>query len=227
MIGNPKMGREGHWHCQIPDFLVNPPVMKWMDPHRLVLASRSPRRRQLLTQMGLDLEILPANVDETLAPGLSPAAYVKNLAEKKAAAVMQQRQQAWVLGADTIVVKDGDVLNKPRDPDEAASMLEQLSGRSHFVFTGYAAGRCADGTLVSRAVETRVMFRVLTRQEILWYTGTSEPYDKAGGYAVQGLGAFLVKEIQGSWSNVVGLPVCEVIQTLVSLGAIQFQGHVP
>lgn len=227
MIDNPKMGGDRHWHCQIPDFLVNPPVMKWMDPHRLVLASRSPRRRDLLTQMGLDLEILPANVDETMAPGLSPAAYVKILAEKKAAAVMQQRQQAWVLGADTIVVRDGEVLNKPRDPDEAVFMLEQLSGRIHSVFTGYAAGRHADGILVSRAVETRVVFRALTRHEILWYTGTNEPYDKAGGYAVQGLGAFLVKEIQGSWSNVVGLPVCEVIQTLVSLGAIQFQGHVP
>lgn len=227
MIGNPKMGRDGHWHCQIPDFLVNPRVMKWMDKHRLVLASRSPRRKDLLTQMGLDLEILPANVDETMAPGLSPAAYVKILAEKKAAAVMRQRQQAWVLGADTIVVRDEDVLNKPGDSDEAAFMLEQLSGRTHFVFTGYAAGRHADDTLVSRAVETLVTFKALTRQEILWYTGTREPYDKAGGYAVQGLGAFMVKEIRGSWSNVVGLPVCEVIQTLVSLGAIQFQGHVP
>lgn len=200
--------------------------MKWMDTHRLVLASRSPRRRQLLTQMGLDLEILPANVDETMASGVSPAAYVKTLAGKKAVAVMQQRPQAWVLGADTIVVKDGEVLNKPRDPEEAAFMLEQLSGSAHSVFTGYAAGRCADGILVSRAVETRVTFRALTRQEILWYIGTSEPYDKAGGYAVQGLGAFMVKEIRGSWSNVVGLPVCEVIQTLTSLGAIQFQGQV-
>jgi len=208
------------------DFLVNPRVMKWMDKHRLVLASRSPRRRQLLTQMGLDLEILPANVDETMAPGVSPAAYVKTLAEKKAVAVMQQRQQAWVLGADTIVVKDGDVLNKPRDTEEAVSMLEQLSGKTHSVFTGYAAGRHAEGILASRAVETQVTFRALTRQEILWYTGTREPYDKAGGYAVQGLGAFMVKEIRGSWSNVVGLPVCEVIQTLTSLGAIQFQGQV-
>ncbi|MEX1299536.1 MAG: Maf family protein [Desulfotignum sp.] len=198
-----------------------------MDTHRLVLASRSPRRRQLLSQMGLDLEILPGNVDETMASGLSPAEYVRILAEKKAVAVMQQRPQAWVLGADTIVVKDGDVLNKPRDPDEAASMLGQLSGRTHSVFTGYAAGRHADDTMVSRAVETLVTFKALTRQEILWYTGTREPYDKAGGYAVQGLGAFMVKEIRGSWSNVVGLPVYEVIQTLVSLGAIQFQGHVP
>jgi septum formation protein len=220
------MDRDGHWHCQIPDFLVNPPVMKWMDTHRLVLASRSPRRRQLLAQMGLDLEILPANVDETMASGILPAEYVRTLAEKKAVAVMRQRQQAWVLGADTIVVRDGDVLNKPGDPDEAAFMLEQLSGRTHSVFTGYAAGRHADDTMVSRAVETLVTFKALTRQEILWYTGTREPYDKAGGYAVQGLGAFMVKEIRGSWSNVVGLPVCEVIQTLVSLGAIQFQGHV-
>ena len=199
--------------------------MKWMHEHRLVLASRSPRRRHLLTQMGLDLEILPADVDETPAPGLSPAAVVKSLAENKAYHVMQQRRQAWVLGADTIVVKDGRILGKPENPDQAVAMLENLSGATHSVFTGYAVGQHTKGKIITCAIETSVVFKALTKQEILWYTGTNEPYDKAGGYAVQGLGAFMVKEIRGSWANVVGLPVCEVIQTLVSLGAIQFQGH--
>lgn len=199
--------------------------MKWMDEHRLVLASRSPRRRHLLTQMGLDLEILPADVDETPAPGLSPVAVVKTLAENKACHVMQQRRQAWVLGADTIVVKDGRILGKPENPGQAVSMLECLSGATHSVFTGYTVGHHTRGKMITCAIETSVVFKALTKQEILWYTGTHEPYDKAGGYAVQGLGAFMVKEIRGSWANVVGLPVCEVIQTLVSLGAIQFQGH--
>lgn len=199
--------------------------MKWMDEHRLVLASQSPRRRQLLTQMGLDLEILPADVDETPAPGLSSVAVVKTLAENKTRHVMQQRKQAWVLGADTIVVKDGRILGKPENPDQAVSMLESLSNATHSVFTGYAVGHHTKGKMILCAIETRVVFKALTNQEILWYTGTHEPYDKAGGYAVQGLGAFMIKEIRGSWANVVGLPVCEVIQTLVSLGAIQFQGH--
>jgi septum formation protein len=201
--------------------------MKWMDKQKLVLASRSPRRRHLLTQMGLDLEILPADVDETLAPGQSPAAAVKALSEKKALAVMQQRKQAWVLGADTIVVKDGKILGKPETQGEAFSTIQCLSGATHSVFTGYAVGHHTLNKMVSCAIETQVVFKVLTNQEILWYTGTREPYDKAGGYAVQGQGAFMVKEIRGSWANVVGLPVCEVIQTLVSLGAIQFQGQMP
>jgi septum formation protein len=201
--------------------------MKWMDQHRLVLASRSPRRRDLLAQMGLDLEIVPADVDETLDLGLAPAVCVTALAEKKARAVMQRRRQAWVLGADTIVVKDGTILGKPENQVQAISMLEQLSGAIHSVFTGYAVGRHTSGDMTVRAIETQVVFKVLTNPEILWYTGTREPYDKAGGYAVQGLGAFMVKEIRGSWANVVGLPVCEVIQNLTSLGAIQFQGQVP
>ncbi|MDT8380010.1 MAG: Maf family protein [Desulfotignum sp.] len=198
-----------------------------MDPHRLVLASRSPRRRDLLTQMGLSLEIQPADVDETLSSELSPAEYVQILAEKKARYVMALRRQSWVLGADTIVVKDGTVLGKPKNQAEAISMLECLSDGIHSVFTGYAVGRHTGRHMMARAIETQVVFKVLTNPEILWYTGTREPYDKAGGYAVQGLGAFMVKEIRGSWANVVGLPVCEVIQTLASLGAIQFQGHVP
>lgn len=207
--------------------MIHTQAMIWMDKNRLILASRSPRRKELLSQVGLDIKIVPADVDETVAQDLPPQAFVKTLAEKKACHVMQQHPDAWVLGADTIVVKDNLILNKPENRADAARMLACLSGRTHSVFTGYAVGHLARGHLRTDAVETQVTFRALTNPEILWYTGTDEPYDKAGGYAVQGLGAFMVKEICGSYTNVVGLPVCEIIQTLTGLGAIQFEGHLP
>lgn len=221
-IGNPKLDDPGNKIVKNMLFMVNTTSMKWMDKKKLVLASRSPRRKRLLAQMGLDLEVVPADVDEAMVQGQSPADFVNALAKKKTCHIMQQRRDAWVIGADTIVVKDNQVLGKPENRADAIKMLDFLSGRTHSVFTGYTVGHHARGQMVTSTVETRVLFKVLTKQEILWYTGTDEPYDKAGGYAAQGLGAFMVKEIRGSYANVVGLPVCEVIQTLVSLGAIQF-----
>ncbi len=197
--------------------------MKWMDKNKLVLASRSPRRKELLEQMGLAIDILPADVDETEKPDQPPLDLVKALSEKKTCHIMLQRKNAWVLGADTIVVQDRQILNKPKNREQAIHMLGLLSGRTHAVLTGYTVGHFARRQMKTRAVETQVVFKTLTRQEILWYTGTQEPYDKAGGYAIQGLGAFLVKEICGSYSNVVGLPVCELIQTLTTLQVIQFE----
>jgi septum formation protein len=211
------------WHCQKQTFLVNTTPMKWMDKNKLVLASRSPRRKQLLEQMGFDLEIVPPVVDETTEPGQSPLGFVKALSEKKTVHIMERRKNAWVIGADTIVVTDDRVLGKPENRHQAIHMLGCLSGRTHSVFTGYTVGHFTCGQMVTCAVETQVVFKALTKHEILWYTGTSEPYDKAGGYGVQGSGAFMVKEIHGSYPNVVGLPVCEVIQTLASLGVIQFK----
>jgi septum formation protein len=204
-------------------FLVNTTPMKWMDKNKLVLASRSPRRKELLEQMGLAIDILPADVDETEKPGQPPLELVKTLSEKKTGHIMLQRKNAWILGADTIVVQDRQILNKPENREQAIHMLGLLSGRTHSVFTGYTVGHFARRQIKTCAVETHVVFKTLTKQEILWYTGTQEPYDKAGGYAIQGLGAFLVKEICGSYSNVVGLPVCELIQTLTALNVIQFE----
>ncbi|MEE4364479.1 MAG: Maf family protein [Desulfotignum sp.] len=197
--------------------------MKWMDTDKLVLASRSPRRKELLEQMGLAVEIIPADVDETEKPGQQPLAVVKALSQKKTRHIMQLQKNAWVLGADTIVVKDGQTLGKPENREQAIHMLGLLSGRTHAVYTGYSVGHFVRSQMKTHAVATQVVFKTLTRQEILWYTGTQEPYDKAGGYAIQGLGAFLVKEIHGSYSNVVGLPVCELIQTLAALEVIQFK----
>ena len=194
-----------------------------MDTDKLVLASRSPRRKELLEQMGLAIDILPADVDETEKPGQQPLEFVKALSEKKACHIMQLRKNAWVIGADTIVVKDRQILGKPENREQAIQMLGLLSGQTHKVITGYTVGHFARRQMKTHAVETQVVFKTLTRQEILWYTGTQEPYDKAGGYAIQGLGAFLVKEICGSYSNVVGLPVCELIQTLAALEVIQFE----
>lgn len=196
--------------------------MKWMDKNKLVLASRSPRRKELLEQMGLDIDIVTPDVNETGEPGQSPRNFVTVLSEKKARYGMHQHEDAWVIAADTIVVKDNQILGKPRDRENAIHMLEFMSGRTHSVFTGYTVGHGTKRQMETHAVETQVLFKTLTNTEILWYTDTDEPYDKAGGYAVQGLGAFMVQKICGSYTNVVGLPVCEVIQTLKSLEAIQF-----
>ncbi|MCA1794110.1 MAG: nucleoside triphosphate pyrophosphatase [Desulfotignum sp.] len=193
-----------------------------MDKNKLVLASRSPRRKELLEQMGLAIDIAPPDVDETGEPDQSPRDFVTVLSEKKARYIMHQQENAWVIAADTIVVKDSQILGKPRDREHAIHMLECMSGQTHSVFTGYTVGHGTRRQMETHAVETQVLFKTLTKTEILWYTGTDEPYDKAGGYAVQGLGAFMVQRICGSYTNVVGLPVCEVIQTLKSLEAIQF-----
>jgi len=193
-----------------------------MDKNKLVLASRSPRRKELLEQMGLAIDIIPPDVDETGDPDQLPGNFVSALSEKKACYVMHQQADVWVIAADTIVVKNHQILGKPRDRENANHMIGLLNGRTHSVFTGYTVGHGNRRQMETHAVETQVRFKTLTKAEILWYTGTDEPYDKAGGYAVQGLGAFMVKEICGSYTNVVGLPLCEVIQTLKSLKAIQF-----
>lgn len=189
----------------------------------LVLASQSPRRKELLEQMGLALEILPADVDETHPPGQGPDVFVRELSRKKAAAVMALRPRSWVIGADTVVVVDGEILGKPDGRKDAERMISRLSGRCHSVFTGYTVGHQTVEQIVTAAVETRVWFKPLSDAEIRWYTATAEPYDKAGAYGIQGLGACLVKEIRGSYANVVGLPVCEVMETLQSLQVIHLK----
>jgi septum formation protein len=188
----------------------------------IVLASASPRRRELLAQVGLSTTVIPADVDETVLPGETPQGHVVRLSEAKAAAVANRREVVgrWFIGSDTVVVRDGTILGKPADPEEAATMLRSLSGRSHEVVSGYAVfDRHSDRTL-SGAVVTRVWFKTLTEQEISGYLATGEPFDKAGAYAIQGLGAFMVPRIEGSYPNVVGLPLCEVIAALEELGAV-------
>ncbi len=188
---------------------------------QLILASQSPRRRYLLEQAGLTFSVIPSHFDEDSVRIADPACYVKTLAEAKADEISRRYPDSWVIGADTIVTIDDAILGKPADPREARQMLERLSGQSHFVYTGYAI-ICKNKTAcICDAIKTDVQFKELTTDEIDWYIRTGEPFDKAGAYAIQGMGTFLVRRINGSYTNVVGLPVCEVIETLLKMGIMK------
>ncbi len=190
------------------------------DDPLLILASRSPRRQYLLEQAGLSFSVIPSSIDETSVPITSPETYVRVLSEAKADNVSEKYPEKWVIGADTIVLKDQTILGKPGSRAEARTMLKQLSGRTHQVFTGYSICCRKKQRKFSETVKTEVLFKNLTDQEIEWYIHTNEPFDKAGAYAIQGLGTFLVKSINGSYTNVVGLPVCEVIEFLIKEGVL-------
>ena len=177
----------------------------------LILASQSPRRSELLQQAGIPFISCPANVDETVLDGESPESYVKRVAEEKATAV-EAGPADIVLGADTVVVIDGQILGKPRDPADALRMLEALSGREHAVLTGICLRRATDTIL--DVAETRVWFLPLTQRELHEYVATREPMDKAGAYAIQGLASKFNRQIEGSYTNVVGLPIELVYQYL-------------
>jgi septum formation protein len=185
-------------------------------PPPTVLASGSPRRRELLSALGLTFAVLPADLDETPEPGEAPDALVSRLSRAKAARVAAQRPEALVIAADTVVVLDGEILGKPRDVEENRSFIARLSGREHQVYTGHAlvlAGRSAAAVRM-----TRVRFRPLTKGEIRAYAATGEGLDKAGGYAIQGVGAALVPHIEGCYFNVVGLSVATVVELAAELG---------
>ena len=184
---------------------------------RLVLASASPRRRELLAKLGLLPEIRPVNLDETPAPGEDARRYVERLAREKAAAAAGEGAEI-LLAADTAVVLDGEILGKPADPEEARTMLRRLSGRAHEVLTGVALLETPKGAAVSAIEETRVVFRTLDEEEIAAYVATGEARDKAGAYGIQGRAAVFVPRIEGSWSNVVGLPLELVDRLLRRLG---------
>ncbi|SDZ41451.1 nucleoside triphosphate pyrophosphatase [Pseudomonas sp. NFIX28] len=186
----------------------------------LYLASGSPRRRELLTQIGVPFTAIGADIDETPLPDESPAAYVERLARGKAAAgyglIAEGRFAACVLGADTAVVLDGRILGKPLDQADAQSMLMALSGREHEVLTAIAVldgQRCE-----SRLVRSLVRFRPISADEAARYWASGEPQDKAGGYGIQGLAAVFVAGLNGSYSAVVGLPVCETAELLGHFG---------
>ena len=195
-----------------------------MDPQpALVLASASPRRRELLSQLGLSLTVRPVELDETPAAGEKAADYVRRIAGEKCdaafAALPAEDQALAVLGADTIVIADGQILGKPRDAADARAMLQRLAGRRHEVTTAYRI-RLAPDRMVERAVTTLVSFRLLQPPEIDAYLACGEWNGKAGGYAVQGIAAAFVTELRGSHTNVIGLPLAEVIGDLLALGAL-------
>jgi len=181
---------------------------------RLILASASPRRRELLTQAGFVFEVQPANVNEDLLPGEDPIAYVVRLARDKAEAVFADvgDPDAIVLGADTTVTLDGHILAKPEDAADAARMLRMLSGRTHRVITGVAVAT-KNGTEVAAEV-TGVQFLPLSNEEIAAYAATGEPMDKAGAYGIQGRAAKWIPRVEGCYFNVVGLPLALVATML-------------
>ena len=180
---------------------------------RLILASGSPRRRDFLAELGLVFEVRVTDIDETPQSGERPADFVARLAQEKAQGV--DIPEAWVLAADTAVVVDGEILGKPSDEEEACAMLMRLSGRWHEVWTGFSLCRQATGELCTKAVCTKVRFLPLTPELCRAYVRTGEPLDKAGAYGIQGKGCFLVPEISGSYTNVVGLPMAEVLEALL------------
>ena len=186
------------------------------EPVRVVLASQSPRRRELLTLIGIPHEVRPANIDERYFAGEVPREHAERLARGKAAAISVPG--AVTIGSDTIVVVDGDVLGKPRDEEEAARMLRRLSGRSHVVITAVAASW--NGRLVSDAEEVGVTFRELSEPDIAAYIATREPMDKAGAYGIQGYGATIVERVDGDYFAVMGLPLNRLARLLESVGLI-------
>ena len=182
---------------------------------RLVLASASPRRRELLERLGVDFDVVPAEVDESPLLGERPRTYVRRVAAAKAAAVSADGDVV-VLAADTTVDVDGRILAKPVDDDDARAMLRSMSGRTHRVHTGVAM--CRGGAPATDVVTTYVTMVPMTPALVEWYVATGEPRDKAGAYAIQGAGAVLVERVRGSVSNVVGLPLATVVELGRRLG---------
>jgi len=186
----------------------------------IILASESTRRVDILRTLGISFSIIPPNIDEKRKKDETPKDFVLRVSFEKASKVGNLFPDKWVIGADTVVVLKNKILGKPKNERDAFNMLKQLSGKWHRVITGYCVLNTSKNVTYRDVVETRVYLRDLTEEEITRYIKTSEPFDKAGSYAVQGKGGYMVKEIKGSYANVVGLPICEVAEVLLSLGVL-------
>ncbi|MCD4690615.1 Maf family protein [bacterium] len=201
--------------CALIDGLVS--------EHPLILGSGSPRRKRILEGLGLEFSVDLSQADESAVDDESPADHVRRLAWLKAATVAGRHAKGTVLGADTIVVLDNEMLGKPANPAEAVRMLLRLRGRWHDVYTGIAAFRCSDGASASGVERTEVLMRFLGEDEIAAYVVGGEPLDKAGAYAIQDCGAAIVEQVRGCFYNVVGLPVvrlCDVLRQLDCLNHV-------
>jgi septum formation protein len=185
-------------------------------PARIILASQSPRRRELLTLVGIPHEVVPANIDETVLPDETPASHAERLARSKAERVAAREPAAVIIGSDTIVVLDGDILGKPVDAVEAARTLERLSGRTHTVLTAVAVAH--GGRTVSGVESVEVTFRHLNARQIESYIATGEPMDKAGAYGIQGYGAVIVERVHGDYFAVMGLALGRLVGLLEQVG---------
>lgn len=181
----------------------------------IILASASPRRAQLLKQIGLDFKVIPSDLPEEIKSDVSsPSEIVKELAAQKAKHVAGMVSQGLIIGADTIVVLEGQILGKPSGTEHAIEMLTLLSGKEHSVYTGIALFKIPDEKLMVDYSETKVKFRAFGRDEIISYIATGEPFDKAGSYAIQGKGAVFVDSIKGCYFNIVGLPITKLVKML-------------
>jgi len=187
-------------------------------PTRIILASNSPRRKELLTQIGLSFTVAPADVDESVLPGESPESYAARVALDKARIASERAGEGIVIAADTIVAINDSILGKPRDGRDAEAMLALLSGKEHRVITAIAVMDTSTARNMTRTSVTKVWFRDLTEREIAAYVATGEPMDKAGAYGIQERGALLVERIEGCYSNVVGLPLSLLGEMLREFG---------
>jgi septum formation protein len=198
--------------------MVAAPLDPALPPVQLILASASPRRRELLAQLAIPFTILPANIEESIMPGEVPWAYTRRVAYAKAQHVARQCPTAVVLGADSVVVLEPHILGKPRDPDDARHMLARLSGRVHTVMTAVAVLHYARHVVCLDVVQTLVRFRLLSPSAMEHYIATGEPMDKAGAYAIQGAAAAFVESWEGCYTNVVGLPLRRTAAFLQAVG---------
>jgi nucleoside triphosphate pyrophosphatase len=179
----------------------------------LILASSSPRRAEILTALGIPFEVDPARVEESIEPGETGERAASRLAAEKAADVAARRPEAWVIAADTLVLLDGEILGKPTDAGDAARMLRRLAGQEHCVVTAVRLRR-GEETGSEFVAQSHVRIAPMTEEEVLWYVATGEPMDKAGAYAVQGLGARFIESVSGSYTNVMGLPARAVYRLM-------------
>jgi len=194
--------------------------MTWkpLSDGKLILASSSPRRAWLLRQVGIPFRTMEVNVEEGFSEERSPADYVLTLAERKALSAASKLREGIVLGADTIVLFQGEIMGKPKDAQQAKEMLSRLSGHTHQVYTGLTLIDVGKGRTVTGYEVTKVRFRPLSAEFINSYVGTGEPLDKAGAYGVQKKGALLVERVEGCFYNVVGLPLSKLLTLLQELG---------
>ncbi|MHB8790677.1 MAG: Maf family protein [Desulfobulbaceae bacterium] len=203
--------------------MLNRPLFTTRAP--LILASSSPRRQQMLRTMGLDFKVIPAEVDETPLPGETPRNFASRMAIAKARAVAASRPDAWVLGADTVVTRDGVILGKPRDRVDALVILHHLAGRTHQVLSAICLCSLTQGIEQTEVDTTEVTFIPAPDHLLTAYIATGEPLDKAGAYGIQGAGAFLVRRIEGSCANVIGLPIDRVITLLLQHRVVTTHGE--
>lgn len=187
----------------------------------IILASASPRRTELMELAGIRFSVVPADIREDVMPGEAPADHVIRLSREKADAVAAVKEGRFFIGADTIVVLDDTILGKPVDAADAARMLSGLSGRDHVVITGFTVFDKISGVHISRSVSTEVTFKKLEEKEIAAYIGTGCPMDKAGAYAIQGGAVHFVRSINGSYTNVIGLPMTELYEVLQTMQAVE------